>query len=796
MTSGSTRIRVADTTEDDVPIANLETFNDTCTATGNKFHLFISSSSDWTGGNVAGSLNVRKLSASLNPSDTEYVGNTLNTDPDLFGTERHLLYLDFPVDIERATTVGKTVEILSGSHIDAGENWDKKYGDYQSRYTTSKSPYVISQRFGTRKYDLFYFESLSDGKWANENIKISVTNVRRPVSDTELYGTFTLVVRKFDDTDNDPVIMEQHTNLDLNPNSENYIIRRIGDKSIYFDWDQSDDDERRLVVDGDYANRSTHIRVIPSNDLKNGVVPTDALPWGFKGYPLMHTKNRLFGDEATIIDSTIPPIPFRVNVGKKSSTNKTLNTKLHWGVHFERASGSAESVWSGRDDGYINASLKHNNCLDSMARFMGINHAGQDVLLSGSNMNDYSATVGSWYNEFSLEKIDTAGSSSKLSDAKYWQYKGTYDLAASNAFKPDSTYLNKFANVAKFSFFFYGGFDGTDMLDKNSRLMRDDDMQATEFTVRNVVHGNSLDCNTVKSYRTAIDIVANPENVDTNLLAIPDIRDGLVTDYAVDAVEDRFDCFYIMDAENVDEDGDVIFDNPVGQDVAGSGRPSVENTISQLETRGLDTNFAATYWPDVRLYDEANNKVVTVPPSVVVMGAFAFNDKVAQPWFAPAGFNRGGLTNVRDADVRLTHKDRGDLYDANVNPIAQFPKEGVLILGQKTLQAAQSALDRVNVRRMVLEVRRAVKSVAQKLLFEPNTFSTWERFVSMVNPILERVQSQSGLEKFKVVMDDTTTSQSDVENYVMKGMIYLAPTKAAEFISIDFVITNAGVEFA
>jgi hypothetical protein len=326
--------------------------------------------------------------------------------------------------------------------------------------------------------------------------------------------------------------------------------------------------------------------------------------------------------------------------------------------------------------------------------------------------------------------------------------------------------------------------------------MRDDDMQATEFTVRNVVHGNSLDCNTVKSYRTAIDIVANPENVDTNLLAIPDIRDGLVTDYAVDAVEDRFDCFYIMDAENVDEDGDVIFDNPVGQDVAGSGRPSVENTISQLETRGLDTNFAATYWPDVRLYDEANNKVVTVPPSVVVMGAFAFNDKVAQPWFAPAGFNRGGLTNVRDADVRLTHKDRGDLYDANVNPIAQFPKEGVLILGQKTLQAAQSALDRVNVRRMVLEVRRAVKSVAQKLLFEPNTFSTWERFVSMVNPILERVQSQSGLEKFKVVMDDTTTSQSDVENYVMKGMIYLAPTKAAEFISIDFVITNAGVEFA
>ena len=786
------RIYVGDITDGDDPVTLV--LNDTATTTAtDKFHLYLYDASlAWTGGNVSGKSYIRKLTGSLNPSDSDYVGNILNTDPEQFDSERHLLYLDFPVDVERSSATLRAVEILSGSQA---SGFGVKFGDFRKRYTTPQSPYVISQRFGTKKYDLFYTEALSDGAWANDNIKISVSNIRKPVSDTELYGTFNLVVRKFDDTDSNPIILEQHTNLTLDPSSENYIVRRIGDKKVYFDWDQSDDDERRLVITGDFANKSNYIRILPSNELKNGEVPAEALPWGFKGYKLLHTKNRLYGNGATLENSVVPPIPFRVNIAKKSSNNKTIDAKLYWGVHFERTSGSAESGWSGRNDGYINASSKHNNCLDSMAKFMGIEHTGMDVLLTGSDVNEYSATQGSWENEFSLEKVFTDSSSSKVSDAKGWQYKGTYALAAASPFVPTTTYLNTFAQVAKFTFFLAGGFDGVDLLDKNALYLRDSDVQPASFTARGVTHGNSLSCNTVKSYRTAIDIFENPENVDTNVLAVPDMRDPLITDYALDACESRFDCLYIMDMENVDGDSNTIYTNPAGQTGAGTKKPAVSNTISALESRAMDSNMGCVYWPDVRLRDESSGKTITVPPSVVVLGAFAFNDKYAQPWFAPAGFNRGGLNNVSEPDVNLTFSDRDDLYDANINPIAKFPREGTVILGQKTLQAAQSALDRVNVRRMILEVRRAVKGVAQRILFEPNNFATWTKFTGMVTPILERIQAQSGLERFKVVIDDSTTSQSDIDNNTLRGKIFIQPTKSIEFIAVDFIIANSGVTF-
>jgi hypothetical protein len=269
-----------------------------------------------------------------------------------------------------------------------------------------------------------------------------------------------------------------------------------------------------------------------------------------------------------------------------------------------------------------------------------------------------------------------------------------------------------------------------------------------------------------------------------------------VTDYALDACEDRFDCIYIMDIENTDGDGNTIYTNPAGQTGAGTKRASVDDTITTFEGRGMDSNMGAAYWPDVRMFDETSNRIVTVPPSVVVLGALAFNDKFAQPWFAPAGFVRGGLKNVTEPNVNLTFSDRDSLYDANLNPIAKFPKEGTVILGQKTMQQAQSALDRVNVRRMVLEVRRAVKGVAQRILFEPNNALTWQKFSAMVNPILERVQALSGLERFKVVIDDTTTSPEDVDNNVLRGKVFLQPTKSVEFIAVDFIITSAGVQFS
>ena len=190
------------------------------------------------------------------------------------------------------------------------------------------------------------------------------------------------------------------------------------------------------------------------------------------------------------------------------------------------------------------------------------------------------------------------------------------------------------------------------------------------------------------------------------------------------------------------------------------------------------------------------NKSVFVPSSVAAYGALAYSDSVSFPWFAPAGFNRGALGFVRNTETRLTSADRDDLYDARINPIANFPDGGFVIFGQKTLQITRSALDRVNVRRMLLEVKRQISGIAEQLLFEPNNANTRARFIGQAAPILALIQSQSGIEKFSIVMDDTNNTQEDIDGNRLNGRIVVVPTRAIEFIAIDFIITNAGVEFA
>jgi phage tail sheath protein FI len=223
--------------------------------------------------------------------------------------------------------------------------------------------------------------------------------------------------------------------------------------------------------------------------------------------------------------------------------------------------------------------------------------------------------------------------------------------------------------------------------------------------------------------------------------------------------------------------------------------PDVRETAEQLSSRVIDNNYIATYFPDVILADAANRTQVKVPASVAAMKALAFSDSVSFPWFAPAGFNRGALDSVTSMDVRLTSGDRDELYDARINPIASFPDGGFVIFGQKTLQMAKSALDRVNVRRMLLEIKRLITRIAQRLLFEPNNEETRARFINLVTPLLATIQAQAGVDSFRVVMDDTNNTEEDVENNRLNGRIVVVPTRAIEFIAIDFIITNSGVSF-
>jgi len=278
------------------------------------------------------------------------------------------------------------------------------------------------------------------------------------------------------------------------------------------------------------------------------------------------------------------------------------------------------------------------------------------------------------------------------------------------------------------------------------------------------------------AFKDAIDTVSNADEVDINMVVIPGINSKNHNEIYVkarDAVEDRGDAFYIFDA--------------------GDWQSTNADVISNVDT--VDSNYSSTYWPWVKIFDDENNKHVWVPPSVVVPGVVAFTDRISHPWFAPAGLNRGGLTDVIMAKDRLTHSERDELYEGRVNPIATFPGEGVVVWGQKTLQAKPSALDRVNVRRLLIKVKKFIAASSRYLVFEQNTEATRQRFLNIVNPFLESVQSNSGLTSFRVVVDETVNTPDVIDRNELRGQIFVQPARTAEFIVLDFVVLPTGASF-
>jgi phage tail sheath protein FI len=274
-----------------------------------------------------------------------------------------------------------------------------------------------------------------------------------------------------------------------------------------------------------------------------------------------------------------------------------------------------------------------------------------------------------------------------------------------------------------------------------------------------------------------------------NVLTIPGIREPLVTNYASDKVREYSLALYLMDIPQYDDNSARLWDD-------STKRPSVRYTAETFVGRNIDNNYAASYFPDIFLEDAANFRRVKVAPSVAALSAIGFNDKVSYPWFAPAGFNRAALDFVTNTQIRLNNADRDVMQDSRVNPITSFPNSGYVIFGQKTLQLAKSALDRVNVRRLLLEVKRIVSDIANRqLVFEQNTVTTRQKFVNSVVPQLALIQAQSGIERFRVVMDETNNTTADVDANRVNGKIIIVPTRTIEFIAIDFIITNAGVEF-
>jgi len=277
-------------------------------------------------------------------------------------------------------------------------------------------------------------------------------------------------------------------------------------------------------------------------------------------------------------------------------------------------------------------------------------------------------------------------------------------------------------------------------------------------------------------YTASLTLLQNTDEYDFEILSIPGVtiqNGSAATNAAIDCVTQRGDAIAVIDTRDY-----------------GS-------TLNQVVTNAssVDSSYTATYWPWVQVLGTETGKLVWAPASTVIPGVYATNDRIGAEWFAPAGFNRGGVGGVITTERKLSPADRDKLYLGKVNPIAQFPGNGTVVFGQKTLQTAPTALDRVNVRRLLIELKRVIGNIGNTLLFEQNTAATRNRFVNQVNPYLESIQQRQGLYAYRVVMDDTNNTAEVIDRNQMVGQIFIQPTKTAEYIVLDFNVTPTGVEF-
>ena len=583
-------------------------------------------------------------------------------------------------------------------------------------YGYASTPFITTQFLDANKTtkELFKFHTLDHGKHLYHDYKISIANLREPsnIDGVEQYSTFSVIVRRTNDKDKNPVILEQFNNCNLDPDSPNYIAKVIGDR-----YPQYNDTLAKVELLGNYPNISNLIRVEVAAAVASKGLSPKMSPKGFKA-----------------VRDTINTASF--------ATNFTFPSASYEGNQVVGSDYSSKAFLGFK---FIDKEP------DNEAFLQPLPDSNQANVSGDFNVENYSGHPSSslWVGSLSAS-LDTTGTTGPT------------------------------ANQLKFTVPFQGGDDGIapyTVKFTGGETAVASDMDST-YTAGTNLYGFDLsgtDKNGYKAYKKALDILSNQDEYDINMLVLPGVIKQIhnsVTNAAIDMAEGRGDAFYVMDLTRLDA--------------------SVNTAVNTVD--GLDTNYAAVYYPWVKVTD-SRSRPVLVPPSVIVPGAIAASDRIAAEWFAPAGLNRGVLGNVLEAKIRLNQAERDTLYDNKINPIATFPGTGVCIWGQKTLQERSTALDRINVRRLLISLKKYIASSSRYLVFEQNTLQTRTRFLNIVNPYLESVQQRQGLYAFRVQMDETNNTPDVIDRNQLLGAIYLQPTKTAEFIVLDFNVLPTGATF-
>jgi phage tail sheath protein FI len=652
------------------------------TATGNtgSFSLVLTSSLG---------VSASQTGLSSNAASTGYIQQYLGTEPT--GDKIAYLYSFFPNAATVAGTGSSVSFVVEAPTIVGSAATQLNFAGTQ--YNNASTPWIQSQTVGGSKIDLFKVHTLGDGIAANRDIKVSVLAIKPDTLDaTNNYGTFSLLIRKFTDTDTNVEVLEQWDNLTLDANSPDFIARRIGTSEAIYDSDTLE-----TYYSGEFRNNSNYIRI----EMADSVIPPNALPYGF---------GKVFAPaalaEAVFITGSV--VSTRWADGAIAGWSATASdTKAFYGWEFSDTNVTNLS--------YLNATP------------------------SGS------ALIGTAFNIENLPATEANGAQISLTNTSHLRYR-------------------------RFTVPFQGGFDG---LNPARQIFTGTDITSANsqgFNLASSITNGSL------AYKRALDAVRNPDAIDINLLVLPGVIYELhsyVATTALELCEERQDCFYIMDL---------------------TGYSSTVDTAVNKASE-IDSNYTAVYYPWVKVIDTNTNKFIWAPPSVVLPEVFAYNDNVAAEWFAPAGLNRGSIEGAVGLAKRLNLAGRDTLYEGKVNPIATFPGQGICVWGQKTLQRRKSALDRVNVRRLMIAVKKYIASASRYLVFEQNVEATRNRFLNIVNPYLASIQERSGLYAFRVVMDETNNTPDVIDRNFLVGQLYLQPTKTSEFISLEFNILPTGAIF-
>lgn len=709
-------------------------------------------------------------------------------------------------------------------------------GDYRMSNTKSpkqqfaKTGWFISQDLSsdTASYSaanmqkLFRFASRELGEETQRKVKVSIQNIKPSTNpNVDPFGTFTIAIRGIKDLDSAPDIIEQYNNCNLNPASTNYVAKKVGNR--YQEWDGA---ARRYRTYGDYNNISNYIYIEMDERVDRGSTTPEYLPFGvfgpprYLGFAVSGTTAVTYGYDPTppagsgsifVRSGSLNPVrtPDEGTFNSSSVNGNVIKSKFKYPQLRLRASSSEGGNLTDPRDAYFGVDTTYKTSRFEPSVFELLRTRADDIqswtadtqyteyswVFSLDDVKNINVTASNYAEGYSVDAA--CGIGNRAAGLSYTAHTGSKAATASTQIKGPSSasYLNVLDETSggpsapwnQFTTCLHGASDGIDITERNpfnnTRALKDGNTNQDSYAYNSV--------------NVALDSLRDPEVVEYNLATMPGITSNTLNRKLVEMCESRGDALAIIDLKNgytpSDENGDSRTDRKgnVGQVIA-----------NKKDTLQLNSSYGCTYYPWVQIRDTINGTVLWAPPSVVALGAMSYSEANSQLWFAPAGFTRGGLSVNQAAGIpvvaveeRLTSRQRDDLYEANINPIAAFPAEGIVIFGQKTLQLTRSALDRVNVRRLTIFLKKQISRFAATILFDQNVETTWNRFKGKVEPFLADVKAGLGITDYRMILDETTTTPDLIDRNILYAKIFVKPARAIEFIAIDFVITDSGASF-